>query len=285
VLTLVTGCAALFQDRLKGEYRDTRSEPQCTTSNGWAIVDGILAVTNVLGGLAASSDDTLKEDKDTYLVAGLLWGGVHVVSAISGFTWASTCDEAYARWQAVDPTRSPASSGPVVSVQNDPNTANAFWCGDRGRCTASASTCVGNCSAQERAWCKPLDDGFVCGRTRDACTVSATEARSQSRGECVIRRAARWGEHVREIELAKVRGVKKPAPTPRGHFCASNATSAVCAREKRDCETGRNAALGAVPDLAECTLVETVYCVSEQCLPALDMCQARAAGAECEERK
>lgn len=89
-------------------------------------------------------------------------------------------------------------------------------------------------------------------------------------------------------ERATKAPVMAPATTPRGHFCAANATTAVCAREKSDCEGGRNAALAAVRDLGTCTLVESVYCFGDgvpRCSTTLDMCKAQSGELPCVERR
>lgn len=76
-----------------------------------------------------------------------------------------------------------------------------------------------------------------------------------------------------EREAARARAV------PRGHFCStspSSPTAGICTRQKPDCARARDAALGAVPDLTECTLVETAWCFTfeknERCFPGEDSC-------------
>ena len=83
-------------------------------------------------------------------------------------------------------------------------------------------------------------------------------------------------EIARRAASAPVAATSGQPPQARGFFCAAAKTTAVCARQKADCANARSAALGAVPDLAECTLVETAYCLGDaQCFPSRDLCQAR----------
>ena len=84
-----------------------------------------------------------------------------------------------------------------------------------------------------------------------------------------------------------------PADNPRGYFCATSPSGGLCTRQKADCARARDAAVGAVPDLAECALVETAWCFDaagiERCWPSTDGCavgRERAGAAnECVERR
>lgn len=206
-LLLCSSCALVFQDRLKSEY-DGRSEPQCSTGAGWAGLDLALAGLNVLGAAAASDDNELSADeKSAYMIGGIVWGALHLVSGVSGFAWASTCKDAYKEW---------------------------------------------NDDGQNQ---KRVDD--LAERTKLARSLAVDQP------------------------------PPKPAP-PRGYFCATSATSGLCAREKTDCETAREAALSAVPDLAACAIVESAHCFDregrERCFPTAELCAARG-GEACVERK
>ncbi len=72
------------------------------------------------------------------------------------------------------------------------------------------------------------------------------------------------------------------AASPRGFYCTTSTISPAagfCAREKVDCVRARDAAVVAVGDLTECTLVESVWCVQvaaddDRCFPAEDVCGA-----------
>jgi hypothetical protein len=67
------------------------------------------------------------------------------------------------------------------------------------------------------------------------------------------------------------------APVPRGFYCASNATTGTCARDKLTCEGTRGALLVAASDLSVCTLVESAWCFDEgrRCTPDETMCVAQ----------
>lgn len=88
----------------------------------------------------------------------------------------------------------------------------------------------------------------------------------------------------REVRAAHTPPPAPPSPAPpRGHFCATSATTpgaGLCAREKPDCLRARDAALSAVEDLTECTLVEVAWCFSaaeERCYPDAPSCAAAQA--------
>jgi hypothetical protein len=100
----------------------------------------------------------------------------------------------------------------------------------------------------------------------------------------------------RAAKAARAAGSASAADTPRGWYCVSSPSRpevGACAREKPSCETGRDAAIGAVPDVTSCTLVEVAQCFSAggrvRCAPTSEACAAqleRAAdpAAKCEER-
>lgn len=91
--------------------------------------------------------------------------------------------------------------------------------------------------------------------------------------------------------------IQAPASVPahRGFYCATSTVSPAagfCVRAKADCARTRDAAIVAVPDLTECALVETAWCMriaadDDRCFPAEDVCGAAVvrlgATAECRE--
>lgn len=103
VVSQLAGCAWLFQDKLAGGYDGYRgrSEPRCSTSNGWAVVDGVFAGLSVVSAIAASGDET-DPNAGVYVVSGIAWAIIHGASALSGTRWASDCQRAYADWNADD---------------------------------------------------------------------------------------------------------------------------------------------------------------------------------------
>lgn len=95
-------------------------------------------------------------------------------------------------------------------------------------------------------------------------------------------------ERAEERAEAKRRQEKRtPVPRPglRGFFCASSPTatsSGLCTRQKVDCSRARSAAVVAILDLSECTLVENAYCFDagsgdpeERCAPSEEACFAQ----------
>ena len=100
-------------------------------------------------------------------------------------------------------------------------------------------------------------------------------------------RARRRAEEEREAAPPPVRPAapKEKAP-PRGFFCSASSaspTAALCTRIKSDCLRARAAGLGAVPDLSECTLMETAHCFDagggeeDRCAPTVESCEAQRA--------
>lgn len=80
------------------------------------------------------------------------------------------------------------------------------------------------------------------------------------------------------LRKPKSKSIEVTAP-PRGFFCANSpsiAEAGFCVREKDACETARAAAQTGVPDLAVCTLVETVWCFDDKrCAPSETACSAQ----------
>jgi hypothetical protein len=69
------------------------------------------------------------------------------------------------------------------------------------------------------------------------------------------------------------------APKVTGFFCSrspSNGESGFCVRDKAECTRTRDVSLGALPDLTECALVETAWCLDKLCFPSEESCLARS---------
>jgi hypothetical protein len=200
-MTGATGCSWLFQDRLRGGYEGYtgRSEPRCTTSKGWAAVDGVLGGLHVLSVLLVATSEEPIENRSTVIVGNVLWTLVHTASAITGASWASDCGSAYDEWNAIDSgsTAGEAQERRRLALelagnhQNDPRKARAFWCAaSSGDCVVDQAACTeGGCSRQETAWCSGGKGGFVCNKTRAGCLAVRYSRRSRNMGECVERRA------------------------------------------------------------------------------------------------
>jgi hypothetical protein len=303
VAMLANGCAWAFQDRLHGQYQG-RSEPHCSSSAGWATVDGLFAGLNAVGVVLAASDDTT-ENQEAVIAGGVIWALVHTASAITGASWASDCQKAYRQWndggaRPWNPDQEqppqPQLSRQALNPSNDPALASTYWCSTRdGRCTADEHACHGICNQRDEVWCSRFAQGaafgFLCGSTRTECLTLRDDRENRKHrtdfGECVAQKVSAPPPPAPAPRSTPPRA---PAPTqpapPRGFFCASSPTApaaSICAREKLDCQRAREAAVGAVADLEECRLVESTWCYtaggSERCAPTQDVCAARASTA------
>lgn len=129
-----------------------------------------------------------------------------------------------------------------------------------------------NCREAKASWANGAD-------ARDAAV-------NAERGQAAESRAAR--REAKEWEAKRQFAALAPA-VPRGFFCSVSAAAplaGLCTRQKTDCSRARDAAIAAVPDLAECTLVETAWCFDagsgnddERCAPVQDGCVAMHARA------
>jgi hypothetical protein len=319
-MTGATGCSWLFQDRLRGGFNNYtgQSEPRCSTSKGWPVVDGLFGGLHVLSTVLVATSEEPVENRDAILLGNVLWAVVHTASAITGASWASDCQRAYDEWDAIEPEGAQRRAQEQARLallelagksQNNPQQARAFWCAaSTGDCVVDRAACAENeCSRQETAWCASDKGGFVCSKTRGGCLAARfTRRRSRTLGECVEHRAGL--AHLPEEPSRAAPSAVGPNPStppplvpappaPRGYYCSSSTAKPVagfCTREKADCQRVRDAARAAVTDLAECRLVEAAFCHvadgSEQCAPTMETCVERAKSATgvtaaCEERK
>jgi len=84
---------------------------------------------------------------------------------------------------------------------------------------------------------------------------------------------------------------QQPPPVPRGFFCSSspsNTAVGFCVRDKAECERTRDVAMGAAPDIAPCSLVESAWCFGDRCSPTEQLCNeqsTRVGGLACVEVK
>jgi len=306
VMTSATGCAWLFQDRLHRESL-SESQPRCSTSNGWAVSDGVIAALNVAGVAVTAFEDTL-ENRSVVITSGIISAIIHSASAVTGVSWARECRQAYEDWNAsgaglsMDAGQERRQGGLELAGnrRNDPRRARAFWCAEDGDCVVDQTTCGDGCTRREAAWCSDSPGGFVCRMTRDGCLAVRYSRRDQNMGECVEWRPGLAGTPEPPPRGAAPAGPAPatPAPAPpRGFFCsisASKPTAGFCTREKAACQHARDAAPAEVADLGECGLVETAFCYttggSERCAPTMEACAERASSAAgvtaaCAERK
>jgi len=203
-LSLCSSCAWLFQDKLPREYSGN-SEPVCSTSNGWATVDGVWAVLNGASAIAVASDDTVpSEDATAYVVGGVIGVVVHVASAVSGGKWASECREARVAFEdrerqqavadvqraslvqpqpAVTPQPAQAPSAPALVPRgfycaSSASVAVSFCVRDKAECERTREVSLGAvpdldaCTLVETAWCF----GSRCAATEKSCTEQSERA-------------------------------------------------------------------------------------------------------------
>lgn len=119
-----------------------------------------------------------------------------------------------------------------------------------------------------------------------------SEERDEEREVKRLQREIELKEEAEERHAPQRREPPSPPPSsptpnvqPRGFFCtasSASATAGFCTRIKSDCNRTRSIALGAVPDLGECTLIESAFCFDagsgneeERCAPSEDSCGAQ----------
>jgi hypothetical protein len=200
----LAGCAWLFQDHLPSEYTG-RSEPMCTSSAGWATVDGVFAVLNVVGVIGTASDDQLSDEtKRAYIVGGVIWGLIHVASGATGAGWASECRKARADFNEVTQrqalrdaqrTQEEARQYEVRKKQAEQaaasqvprgfycassltNTTISFCVRDKAECERTREVSIGAvpdvsvCTLVESAWCY----GDRCFTSQEVCNAQSARA-------------------------------------------------------------------------------------------------------------
>jgi hypothetical protein len=203
-LALCGGCAWAFQSRLPDPH-SPNSEPVCSTTAGWAVLDIIFAV-----GAGIAFDQALSKSGTDDLSPEALGAAIdlviHVSSAGTGLQWAGECERAKSEWRSLG---MPAA-------------------------THTASK---------------------------AASVEALDSEAERRHE----------------EAAAV-AAQHRATSERGFYCASSAATAsasLCTKDRAACESARSAAVGFVPDLSPCALVEVAWCVGDQCAASTEACEAR----------
>lgn len=194
-----SSCAWLFQDHLPSEYSG-RSEPMCSTSNGWALVDGIFATLNLIGIVGAATDEQASdEEKSAYIVGGVLGGIIHVASAGTGVGWATDCKNARVAFDNKDGTvRREVTTEPIEAPRAAPivvpaprgyfcslsaaNLAAGFCVRDKGDCERTRDVSIAalpdltQCGLVEAAWC--VSD--LCFPTQEACDARRTRTQIET---------------------------------------------------------------------------------------------------------
>lgn len=189
VLVMCSGCALLFQERLSDHY-DPGREPRCSTTPGWYLWDGLIAVSEA-AVLAADANGNVHLTSQEQLVAAAV-GVVHLVSAVRGYGWVGDCEaarEAYDR----GPQMTAQTSRRLGVTTPDPV---GWLCMDSaatpaaGQCARLEAACVDTralriarapdltpCAPAEVAWCFRTGDGRLrCSPRRDACDAQLAAA-------------------------------------------------------------------------------------------------------------
>jgi len=251
-LCLTSGCAWIFQSKPEDTYAPN-TQPQCSDSSGWAVVDGVFAVLNAGAVIAVASDDTVSDDTKTgYVLGGVAEMLLHLASAGSGVSWASKCREAKAEWAR-------AAGGGSDEGRRQTGVTQE-WCVE-GKCFSELAACRAH-----------------------AGMTGASEG-------CSTKTTPIFGPPDKP-STATVVTLPPVVFAPRGFYCSaspSNAAAGFCVRDKAECARTRDLSIAALPDLGECALTERAWCVSDLCFPAREACDARRARTgiadDCKERE
>ncbi len=152
-----SGCAAMMKQPLPSDWQP-QEMPRCSQSNGGAVIDGVFVAMYGVGGLAAAAND------EGGLGLGLVvLGGLHLASAISGYSSASRCQKALDEHEAF-----------LLSEKRGRNQTRAAHRPERG-------TRGGGCYSD--ATC---DEGLTCHPETKICVLahfSGARAGRSDRGE------------------------------------------------------------------------------------------------------
>ncbi len=153
-LLALSGCAFLFQEHVQSPHAGS-SEPRCTTSPGWYLWDGLIAVGD--GGLLLLNDRQGNPLINGPTAAAVIVSGiVHFGSMIRGYEWAAECEQARADY-------------------------------DRQRTAAPVALPI--VTEGQSRWCFRASHDALCFRSPAACTKMRRQTKS-ARGECEHRGSA-----------------------------------------------------------------------------------------------
>lgn len=174
------GCSLLLQSTLP-DHHHADAEPTCTTGDGLAYVDLALGALNGAGAIAAANDQSAG-DKTT--LGALIDAVIFTASGIYGFSEASKCRDAVARYQRVVAERKQdrrvtdrddlaelraAHRAPEASVASA-----AARAAPRGFFCASSSGSAVSVCARERAVCEQAR-GVTIGVVPDLASCALVE--------------------------------------------------------------------------------------------------------------
>lgn len=96
-LLFVGACSVLFQNKPPKDY-DGKAAPQCSTTKGFAALDGMLSIFHLAGAGFVSVNGA--PHADLFIAGGVLEGIVLVASSLAGDHWANECRLARDHWKS-----------------------------------------------------------------------------------------------------------------------------------------------------------------------------------------
>lgn len=192
VCAALGGCSLIFQNHLPSEYAG-ESEPFCSDSKGWAIVDVIFMALNAVGAVAAANEGG--ENAGLIVIGDAGFALLHAASAVRGNHWANECRDAKNDYYAtphgdpdaelrafkqqhtkdiqVEPSQPSVPPPPrgFFCSSSPANAAVAFCVREKSECqrthdvTLAAVPDLSACALTETAWCA----GDRCVPTEEGC--------------------------------------------------------------------------------------------------------------------
>ena len=295
-LVLMTGCSVAMVQRVPDGWT-VRDDPNCTSSVGPVIGDGIIAAVGL--GIAAAAAES--DPASNMVLVGALPALIFAISGAVGQSWIATCRSAETLHHldeiALDvggsrPRRAQVSGRKAINPTDDPKEAWAYWCSTQsGLCSADEARCTGSCSRVRAVHCAVYSEegkgAFVCGASRHSCLVLVGKLGNKyDLGECVAQKP----QLPQPAITAKRNAEAKPAaeaepavtdpndiePTenetpkstaPPGFLCTSSRsvpTAGFCSREWSVCDRMQAEMVRAGGDAATCAAASVAMCFSYQ---------------------
>lgn len=111
----LTGCSWVLMDR---HENTAAGRPLCSTTNGWAALDGLAAAATFVsaGFVNSAGQDAADAGLDvnayrTEVALMIVYGALHSISAITGVSWASSCRAEIDRFEAGGAAAAPVPLG------------------------------------------------------------------------------------------------------------------------------------------------------------------------------
>ncbi len=199
VALALPGCAFLFQEHVSSEYA-YHSEPRCTTSPGWYVLDGLMAAGDA--AILFVDDRSAKTLGPAVFATALVSGLIHFGSMVHGYRWADECDGARREY---DLRYAPPQPGNRISSGHLPVVHVGFFCASSptaataSMCKRNESTCehdraaaltatpdIGACELADVAYCFDVGDAIRCSGTTAACAAQRDEAAAMASDSTTI---------------------------------------------------------------------------------------------------